>query len=111
MNLKIRTGRFIEAKQKAIDDYMNWRTHSGIIFQLGYDSSHIGNPFSPLFYPHCSEYPAPFHLMYPRINNQNILDPPWHPITLGPAFDIFSNLEFFFNPISVGGAEASDAPL
>ena len=25
--------------------------HSGIIFQLGYISGDIGNPFSPLFYP------------------------------------------------------------
>ena len=49
--------------------------HSGIIFQLGYDSGHIGNPFSPLFYPHRSEYPASFHLMWPRINNQKILNP------------------------------------
>ena len=29
----------------------------------------------PLFYPHRSEYPAPFHVMWPRINNQKILDP------------------------------------
>ena len=49
--------------------------HSGIIFHIGYDSGHIGNPFSPLFHPHRSEYPAPFHRMWPRINNQNILDP------------------------------------
>ena len=45
-------------------------SHSGIIFQLGYISGYIGNPFSPLFYPHHSEYSAPFHLMWPRINNQ-----------------------------------------
>ena len=51
--------------------------HSGIIFQLGYDAGHIGNPFSPLFYPNRSEYPAPFHLMWPRINNEKILDPLW----------------------------------
>ena len=50
------------------------RSKSGIIFQLGYYSGHIGNPFSPLFYPHRSEYLASFHLMWPRINNQNILD-------------------------------------
>ena len=28
----------------------------------------------PLFYPPRSEYPAPFHLMWPRINKQQILD-------------------------------------
>ena len=50
-------------------------SHSGIIFQLGYDTGHIGNPFFPHFYPHRSEYPAPLHLMWPRINNQQILDP------------------------------------
>ena len=46
----------------------------GIIFQLGYDSGYIGNPFSPLFYPNRSEYPVPFHLMWPGIDNQKILD-------------------------------------
>ena len=51
--------------------------HREIIFQLGYSSGHIGNPFFPFFYPHCSEYPAPFHLMWPRISNQKILDPLW----------------------------------
>ena len=51
--------------------------HSGIIFQLGCNSDHIGNPFSSLFYPHRSEYPTPFHLMWPRIHNQKILDPVW----------------------------------
>ena len=50
------------------------RFHREIIFQLGYNSGHIANPFSPLFYPHRSEYPAPFHLMWPRINNQKVLD-------------------------------------
>ena len=49
--------------------------HREIIFQLVYIYGHIANPFSPLFYLHCSEYPAPFHVMWPRINNQNILDP------------------------------------
>ena len=49
--------------------------HREIIFQLDYNSGHIANPFSLLFYPHRSEHPAPFHLMCPRINNQNILDP------------------------------------
>ena len=38
-------------------------------------SGHIGNPLSPLFYPQRSEYPAPFHVMWPRITNQKILDP------------------------------------
>ena len=37
--------------------------HSDIIDQLGYNSGHITNPFSPLFYPHRLEYSAPFHLM------------------------------------------------
>ena len=46
-----------------------------IIVQLGYNSGHIVNPFSPLLSPHRSEYPAPFHLMWQRINNQKILDP------------------------------------
>ena len=49
--------------------------HSGIIFQLGYNSGHIGKHSPPLFYPHRSEYPAPFHLMWPRMNNEKILDP------------------------------------
>ena len=43
--------------------------------QLGYNSGHMGDPFSPLFYPPHSEHPAPFHLMCPRIYNQKILDP------------------------------------
>ena len=47
----------------------------GIIFQLGYNSGHIGNPFYTLFYHRRSKYPAPFHLMWPRINNQKFLDP------------------------------------
>ena len=51
--------------------------HSGIILQLGYNFDHIGNPFSPLFYPHRLEYPAPFNLMWPRINNQKILYTVW----------------------------------
>ena len=51
--------------------------HNGIIFQLGYDSGHISKPFSPLFYPHRSEYPVPFHLMWPRIKNQKVFDPVW----------------------------------
>ena len=49
--------------------------HIEIIVQLGYNSGHIANPFSPLFYPHRLEYHAPFHLMCPRINNPKILDP------------------------------------
>ena len=48
--------------------------HREIILQLGDISRHIANPISPLFYPHHSEYPAPFHL---RINDQKILDPLW----------------------------------
>ena len=56
-------------------DKCNTTLHREIIFQLGYNSGHIANPFSPLFYPPRSEYPAPFHLMCPRINNQKILDP------------------------------------
>ena len=51
--------------------------HREMIAQLGYNSGHIGNPFSPLFYPHRPEYPGPFHPMWPRINNQKILDPVW----------------------------------
>ena len=52
--------------------YIN--NHREIIVQLGYYSGHIANPFSPLFYPHRSEYPA-FHMMWPRINNQNLWMP------------------------------------
>ena len=37
--------------------------HREIIVQLGNNSGHIANPFSPLFYPHRSDFPAPFHLM------------------------------------------------
>ena len=55
--------------------YIN--NHREIIVQLGYYSGHIANPFSPLFYPPRSEYPFPFYLMCPRINNQNMLDPLW----------------------------------
>ena len=51
--------------------------HREIIIQVGYNSGHIANPFSPLFYPHRSEYTTPFHLMCPRINNQKLLDPLW----------------------------------
>ena len=36
--------------------------HREIIIQLGYNFVHIANPFSPLFYPHCSEYPAPSYV-------------------------------------------------
>ena len=50
-------------------------SHCEIIVQLGYDSGHIVNPFTPLFYPLRSEQPAPFHLMCPRIDKQKILDP------------------------------------
>ena len=32
---------------------------------------------SPSFYPHRSEFLAPFHTMWPRIENQNILKPGW----------------------------------
>ena len=49
--------------------------HCEIIVQLGYNSGHIGNPSSPFFYPHRSEYTAPSHPMCPRIDNQNVLDP------------------------------------
>ena len=65
--------------------------HSGIIFHIGYDSGHIGNPFSPLFHPHRSEYPAPFLLMWPRINNQKIVDPVWlwyYPLVCITCFDV-----------------------
>ena len=57
----------------------NWKDmrHCEIIVQLGYNSGHIGNPFSPLFYPPRSEHPALFHLMWPRIHKQKILDPLW----------------------------------
>ena len=49
--------------------------HREIIVQLGYNSGHIANTFFPLFYSHSFEYPAPFHLMWQRINNRDILDP------------------------------------
>ena len=52
-----------------------FQVHCDIIIQLGYKSGHIGNPFSPLYYPHRFEYPAPFHIMLPRIDNQTIWDP------------------------------------
>ena len=52
-----------------------YHRHREIIFQSGYNSGHIANPFSPLFSPHRSEYPTPFHLMWPRNNNQIIWDP------------------------------------
>ena len=51
--------------------------HREIIVQLGYNSGHIANTFFPLFYPYSFEYPAPFHLMWPIINNQSILDLLW----------------------------------
>ena len=52
-------------------------THSGIIFQLGYNFGHISNPFSLLFYPQRLDLLAPFHTMRPRIDIQNILKPQW----------------------------------
>ena len=52
-----------------------WITQCEIILQLGNNSGHSGNPFSPLFYPYRLEFPEPFHLMWPRIDDQNILDP------------------------------------
>ena len=51
--------------------------HREIIIQLGYNSGHIANPFSPLFYPQRSEYPAPFYLMWPRIDDKKIVNPLW----------------------------------
>ena len=42
-------------------------THSGIIFQLGYNSGHIGNHSSTSIFPIV-------HLMWPRIKNQKIGD-------------------------------------
>ena len=51
--------------------------HCEINVQLGYNSGHIGIPFSPHFYPPRSEYPAPLHLMWPRIDIQTILGPLW----------------------------------
>ena len=57
-----------------VKPWIEYPCHSGIIFQLGYNSGHIGNPFTSLFYPHRSEYPA-FHLVWPKSKNQKILDP------------------------------------
>ena len=47
--------------------------HGGITRESCYNSDHTSNPFSPLFYPHRSEFLAPFHTMWPRTDNQNIL--------------------------------------
>ena len=71
--------------------------HSGIIFQWGYNSDHIGNPFSPLFYPHRSDYPAPFHLMWPRISIQKILDPEC--VEFGTPRQLNSNIIHYLPPI------------
>ena len=49
--------------------------HGGITLELCYNSGHISNPFSPLFYPQRSEFLTPFYTMWPRIDNQNILKP------------------------------------
>ena len=49
--------------------------HGRITLELCHNSGHIRNPFSPLFYPQRSEFLAPFHTMWPRIDNQNILKP------------------------------------
>ena len=57
--------------------------HREIIIQLGSNSGHIGNPFFLLFYPRRSEFPTPFHLIWPRINNQKTLDPVWDVNALG----------------------------
>ena len=60
--------RLIE--ERRINSFVTDIQHSGIIFQSGYNSGHIDNPFPPLFYPYRSEYLAPFHVMWPKIDNQ-----------------------------------------
>ena len=67
-------GYYLSRAKRAKNFFLH-HTHREIIVQLGYNSGHMANPFSPLFYPHRSECLAPFNLMWPRINNQNILDP------------------------------------
>ena len=59
---------------------------------IGYDSGHIGNPFSPLFSPHRSEYLPPSHLMWPRINNEKILDTKWQIDSVLPLYSIYPAL-------------------
>ena len=61
--------RLLWKLQKIFDFQSQWN------HQLDYNSGHIGNPIYPLFYPYSSEYPAPFPLIWPRINNQKNLDP------------------------------------
>ena len=43
--------------------------HSVIPLLLCY-SGHVSNPITTLFYPHRSEFLAPFHTMWPKIDNQ-----------------------------------------
>ena len=76
--------------------------HREIIVQVGYNYSYIANPFYPLFYPNRSKYPAPFHLMWPGINIQNILEPQWLVFSKcqPPFFICFMN-QNSINPISV----------
>ena len=50
--------------------------HREIIFQLGYNSGHIANPFSPSFSPSFG-IPCPRSSNVAKINNQKILDPLW----------------------------------
>ena len=65
--------------------YLKITVHCEIIVQLGYISGHIANPFSLPLLSQSFECPAPFHLMCPRINNQNVLDPLCHRATPQPG--------------------------
>ena len=56
-------------------------SHGGFTHELCYNSGHINNPFSPLFYPQRLDFLTPFHSMWPRIDIQSILKP--HPIVVG----------------------------
>ena len=80
-NIKIQIVSQLERKkeEKMKREIEREREHREFIFRLGYNSGHIANPFFPLFYPHGHrlKFPAPFHLMLPTINNQQILDPLW----------------------------------
>ena len=46
-------------------------------------------PFLPLSYPHHLDFLAPFHTMWPRIDNENILKPVC-------AIDIYINSSQYF---------------
>ena len=68
----------IRHKPTHTHQYIQGQTvHGGFTLELCYNSGHISNLFSPLFYPKRLDFLTPFHTMWPRIDIQNILKPQW----------------------------------